>query len=310
MKCSYCGEEIEDGLEVCPYCNGEIGKEIKEPAADKENNEAKATVKKVTPADKNDEPPTPKVAKVKAPGRGMLVGMGAVCVVMLVGLIAMSVLFIKTNNELAEAKDSVGRLEYQLAAAQSASSSGNGQVDTSALPPAPASYKGTTEGISWEAYKYKDKSCVIVVEPQNGPIGLADFNIKFKDATGGLLAAKSEHASGVLQGKKGIINVYDGGDFYDMEVNATKNDASFLKPYEVSETHTINGKKVIVEASNKGDAEASTVSIDAIFYKEGKVVDHESSTILNFAPGASEAKELSTYDEFDRVEVFVTATRH
>ena len=308
MKCSYCGEEIEDGLEVCPYCNGEVGKEIKEPPVDKENNEAKATVKKVTPADKNDEPPTPKVAKVKAHGRGMLVGMGAVCVVMLVGLIVMSVLFIKTNNELAEAKDSVGRLEYQLAAAQSASSSGNGQVDTSALPPAPASYKGVVDGISWEAYKYKDKSCVMVVESQDEDCGFLELNLKFKDASGGTLGAKSEHASGLFKGQKETINVYDAGDFYDIEVSVKQKASDFIKPREVTETHTVNGKKIIVDLSNKGDSDIMTARASALFYKEGKVVDFQQAIVSSLKPGTSDAKEITTSVEYDRYDLFVTGS--
>lgn len=304
MKCSYCGEEIEDGLEVCPYCNGEAGKEIKEPPADKENNEAKATVKKVTPADKNDEPPTPKAAKVKAPGRGMLVSMGAVCVVMLVGLIVMSVLFIKTNNELAEAKDSVGRLEYQLAAAQSASSSGKGQVDTSALPPAPASYKGTTEGISWEAYKIGNNKCAMLVEPTEDGFSCVSLNLKFKNAAGATIAAKDANVNGLVKGKKSFAYGYDAADFYDIEVTVG-NKSSYMKAYELEESHSIVDKKVIVDLKNNGNQDPIVVTVWGLFSKNGEVVDCTLTYASSIGPGSSQAVELSPLKDFDSVQVFV-----
>ena len=148
----------------------------------------------------------------------------------------------------------------------------------------------------------------MVVESQDEDCGFLELNLKFKDASGGTLGAKSEHASGLFKGKKETINVYDAGDFYDIEVSVKQKASDFIKPREVTETHTVNGKKIIVDLSNKGDSDIMTARASALFYKEGKVVDFQQAIVSSLKPGTSDAKEITTSVEYDRYDLFVTGS--
>ncbi len=86
----------------------------------------------------------------------------------------------------------------------------------------------------------------------------------------------------------------------------------YLLRYEV--VQNINDKNVVVTATNNGTEAAKFVEAYALFLdSSGNVVEYGSTYITDgdseIKPGATLSKQITSYEPFDKVEVFFTARK-
>ena len=68
--------------------------------------------------------------------------------------------------------------------------------------------------------------------------------------------------------------------------------------------------KAIVTVKNNGDVPAEFVQCTAIFYYDGEIIGHTNKFCIDndseIKPGSSISEELSSYEPFTDVKIFVT----
>ena len=71
--------------------------------------------------------------------------------------------------------------------------------------------------------------------------------------------------------------------------------------------------KEIVSVTNNGSEAAEFVEVYALFFKEGKIVDFDSTYFVDddyeLKPGKTITEELHCYEDYDSVEFFLTGRR-
>lgn len=172
-----------------------------------------------------------------------------------------------------------------------------------------------------EEYSYENiigsTNYVLIVKNNSGKSVDVNINATAMDAEGKLIGAADSFESALSGGEEAcLINLFSG----------VKGVASFSYTLSVEENRyyegaiqdlafeqSITDKKVIVSCTNNGKEAVEFVRAYGLFFKEGKLVDSDTSYIIDsdseLKPGVTLSKELSSSNEFDEVKVYYSGQR-
>lgn len=190
---------------------------------------------------------------------------------------------------------------------------------TAEKEPEPVKKELSDEDFSYKGYLYTDslgKSRYYIIATNNSD-QTASVSISgiAKDGSGNSIGADDAEIDVIGPGETSIAMLYfmSAEGVASVDYTTTFDTSPWYKPVvgALSTSQTVNNKNVIVEVTNNGDIPAEFVEGYALFFDaDGNVVRGDSTYFTDndseIKPGASITKELSSFHEFDHVEVYFT----
>lgn len=134
------------------------------------------------------------------------------------------------------------------------------------------------------------------------------------DESGELLGADDTSFDVLGPGAVSVIysafDIDGTADHFDTYITANKETYYRSVVENISYTKSDIAKGAVVFATNNGDFAAQFVEGIALFYKDGKIVDYDTTYFTDddneIKPGETIFKQIDTYSDFDTIEVYFT----
>lgn len=162
------------------------------------------------------------------------------------------------------------------------------------------------ETVEWETH------CDLIVTNNSTQLVEATFAIKYFDAAGNIIGIGNVSTEALGAGASHLLEARNDSVFEYAEVSVTsaKADDRYSGSMEnvTCNDYVVNGKKVIFEVTNNGNAAVDFVRASVLFYNGDEVVDSGSAyatdTDYELKPGATLMEEVSTNKTFTDYRIF------
>lgn len=144
-----------------------------------------------------------------------------------------------------------------------------------------------------------------------------DINLTMKNEKGEMVGYKSENEIAIPSENETIMEFYvddSSAKKFDAEIKEEK--TKYKEVIQNLYVETVKTKrKAIVTMKNVGDIDVEFPSVYVLFFKGSKLVDvgeanFEGDSFATLESGLSDTKEVSTYEEFDSISIYISAANY
>lgn len=144
-----------------------------------------------------------------------------------------------------------------------------------------------------------------------------DINLTMKNEKGEMVGYKSENEIAIPSENETIMEFYvddSSAKKFDAEIKEEK--TKYKEVIQNLYVETVKTKrKAIVTMKNVGDIDVEFPSVYVLFFKGSKLADvgeanFEGDSFATLESGLSDTKEVSTYEEFDSISIYISAANY
>lgn len=175
--------------------------------------------------------------------------------------------------------------------------------------------------MSVEEYSFEntigDTLYFLVVKNNSTETVEINVNAVAKDIDGNTIGAANSSEQAVASGQEVCLcNYFDSvknADKFEYTMSVKKDVYYESAMDDVSVEESKTDQKVVLTCTNNGEDAAQFVEAYALFFKDGKLINYDSTYIVDddseIKPGATIAGELNCYDGYDDVKVYVNGRK-
>ena len=177
-----------------------------------------------------------------------------------------------------------------------------------------------TKDLTVEEYHLRDdwgsRYAFFVIENHSDKNLEINAEIKFYNKNGELVGAKSIGEDAVEKKTKTIIYCSVDEEYESVTYELTTTEEKYYDCVTAKLSYeTVSAKdKEVVSVTNNGDIAAEYVEGFALFFKDGKIVDFDSTYFVDndseIKPGKTITRELDCYEVYDAVRIYFTGRGH
>lgn len=200
-----------------------------------------------------------------------------------------------------------------------ATTGGDTVATTAATTAATGTFDENTviKNLNVKEYTYKGYSTyyLLLVVKNNSGIGCdLEVSVDFYDSSKKIIGTKESSIDVLGAGETYVMSIYCDDEFasYTYEFSAEEI-ASYYAPVaqNLKLDVTQATKKLIASVTNNGSVDAYYTKVAALFFKGNDVIYYNYTYVgdkdSKIAPGKTEKKEISIYDEYDRYETYINS---
>lgn len=176
-----------------------------------------------------------------------------------------------------------------------------------------------TKDLTVEEYHLKNdwsRYAIFVIENHSDKNLEINAEIKFYNKNGELVGAKSREEAAVEKKTKTIIYCDVDEEYESVKYELTTTEERYYECVTAKLSYeTVSAKeKEVVSVTNNGSLAAEYVEGFALFFKDGKIVDFDSTYFTDndseIKPGKTITRELDCYEVYDSVKIYFTGRGH